>query len=127
MEPPNLQNAFYCFDAIDMPKFFLIPMGFIGDNPWGTGQIVKIFQRIRKIYQYLTGINCKHSDFIRVMVLRSGTTLFLEKLGKLQTPTPLTSHGIRVKLKLNFARGAQWAEKFRPETRDRNDPSNLFG
>jgi hypothetical protein len=62
-------------------------MGFIGNNPAGRGQIVKIFQHIRKIYQHLTGINCKHSDFIRIMAVPLATKAFLEKFGKLQSHT----------------------------------------
>jgi len=68
METPILQNTFDCFcfafSAIDMPRFSLIPTEFIGDGPVAPGQIVKIFQCIRKIYQDLTGINCTYSDFI---------------------------------------------------------------
>ncbi len=60
-------------------------MGFIGDNPARRAQIVKIFQRIRKIYQHLTGINCKHSDFIRITAVPLATKALLEKFGKLQS------------------------------------------
>jgi hypothetical protein len=41
---------------------------------------------MRKIYQYFTGINCNHSDFTRTMPICSGTTVFIEKFRKLQTP-----------------------------------------
>jgi len=81
METPICKVCFILFNAIDMPKIFPIPMGFIGNSPLGPGQIMKIFQRIRKIYQDLTGINPKHSDFIRVMVVGSGATVFPEKFG----------------------------------------------
>jgi hypothetical protein len=64
------------FSAIDMPRFFPIPTGFIGNDPGAPGQIVKIFQCIRKIYQDLTGINCTYSDFIHYGGALGGSGFF---------------------------------------------------